>query len=348
MSAENFNTFLETDPGSVITRTSSRVTWTDLETRQDNTHVSLDKGVGFFDESFVHTLTISLTASEKAVSQVNFWAMTNELDDFQALIDGSKDGLFVQMTHPNSPDVPVVAVKEMAGGSVTQEVPFNLTAGVVLYLTITRDETASANGDLILTIYSDAERATLLDSQTVTLTQNVDFRYVMVGQSIGAPSGGSTIKKTSGYSEDLDLVATGGSSSGGITPEVTTDGVSDVAATTLTALGTLVDLGLTAVTAHGHVWATTVDPDTGDNVVDNGAGSVGGFTSALTGLTSGQVIFIRAFATNSHGTTYGNGISMTVGAAPSVLKKADLSVVQTRLHYVGGNGQEYWLQGIVA
>jgi len=98
VAAENFNTFLETDPGSVIVVTSSRVTWTDILALQDNTHVSLDKGAAFFDGSFVHTLTISLTASEKAASRGHFWSMTNDLDDYQGLIDNSKDGLFLQIS----------------------------------------------------------------------------------------------------------------------------------------------------------------------------------------------------------------------------------------------------------
>ena len=351
MSAENFNTFLETDPGSVIARTSSRVTWTDMEARQDNSHVSLDKGVAFFDDSFVHTLTISLTASEKAVSKVFYWAMTNDLDDFQGLLDNSKDGLFLRCTHPNSPDVPVLRLIELDSGSVDSSgTEFNLTAGVIYYLTITRDETIGSFGDLICKIYSDAARTTLLDTLTANLNVKTDFRYVMVGQSEGAPSGGSTIKKQTGYSEDLDLEVSDGSSSGGATPLLLTQPPIDILATTATGGGYTTSLGLSAVTAHGVVWDTSpidtsVVPGSQPNSTDEGAGSIGPFTSSITGLQAGAKHYYRAYATNSHGTTYGLGFSWFSGAPATVLSRGNIQVVGTHLHYAGTDGREYWVQG---
>ena len=342
MAAENFNTFLETDPGSVIAVTSPRVTWTDMEARQDNTHVSLDKGAAFFSGSFVHTLTISLIASEKAASKVFYWAMTNDLDDFQGLLDNSKDGLFLRCQHPDTPDVPALRLLELDSGSQSGSgTSFNLTLGVIYYLTITRDETIGAFGDLICKIYSDAARTTLLSTLTATLDVKTDFRYVMVGQSRGAPSGGSTIKKQTGYSEDLDMM--GGSQ--GATPQVSTQLPTSITATTATGNGTIADLGISAVTAHGWVWDTSaidtaVVPGSQPNSTDEGAGSLGPFTTAITGLTSGLIYFGRAYATNTQGTTYGEGVQWKAGASYSVKEWGDTSMKGNELHTVGEDGVE--------
>ncbi len=343
MAAENFNTFLETDPGSVIVVTSSRVTWTDMEARQDNTHVSLDKGAAFFDASFVHTLTISQTASENGASRVQFWAMTNDLDDLQGLLDGSKDGLFLRMTHPNSPDIPNIRLLELFSGSTDGSgTDFDLTLGVIYYLTITRDETIGAFGDLICKIYSDAERTTLLKTLTANLNVKTDFRYVMVGQSFDATGGGGAdLKKTTGYSEDLDIMGV----TQGVTPVVGTTVPTDIDATSATGRGTIVDLGLAAVTAHGMVWDTSaidtsVVPGSQPNSTDEGAGAVGGFTSSITGLTGGIIYFARAYATNSFGTGYGGGVQWKSGASYSTKEWGDTSMKGNELHTVGEDGVE--------
>ncbi len=89
-------------------------------------------------------------------------------------------------------------------------------------------------------------------------------------------------------------------------PIVVTRFTINVRATTATGVGNIVDLGGSAVTQHGHCWATTADPTTADSKTTNGAGAVGAFASAITGLTDGTTYHVRAYATNSQGTAYGN------------------------------------------
>ncbi len=90
---------------------------------------------------------------------------------------------------------------------------------------------------------------------------------------------------------------------------VTTQTCEDVVDTTATGRGNITDLGGGNVTAHGHCWATTVDPTTSDSSVDNGAASAtGAFTSAITGLTPGTAYYTRAYATNSATPSYGANV----------------------------------------
>jgi len=93
-----------------------------------------------------------------------------------------------------------------------------------------------------------------------------------------------------------------------IAPKVTTDSIETLSNRQVNA--TLSDLGSPAsVTAYGVVYSTTSNPDTGDSMVDIGSTTTTGpFTVGLDAmsLTPGTQYYVRAFATNATGTSYGN------------------------------------------
>ena len=60
-----------------------------------------------------------------------------------------------------------------------------------------------------------------------------------------------------------------------------------------------------AVINRGVCWSTTMDPTINDNFTRDGTG-IGDFTSLITGLTANTTYYLRAYATNSVGTGYGN------------------------------------------
>jgi len=91
-------------------------------------------------------------------------------------------------------------------------------------------------------------------------------------------------------------------------PIVTTQNATDILITTVTGNGTIVDVGASAITQHGHCWGTTVNPTTSGFKTTKGASLTGAFASAITGLVAGTAYYIRAYATNSYGTSYGNNI----------------------------------------
>ena len=64
------------------------------------------------------------------------------------------------------------------------------------------------------------------------------------------------------------------------------------------------------ITERGVCWSLQQNPTISDNKTSEGSGS-GGFTSQITGLTPGFTYYVRAYATNSSGTGYGNIISFT-------------------------------------
>ena len=345
MGAENFNTFTKNDALSRLTVTSSRVTWTDLRRGDDQIFLYIDKGVGFFDGSFVHTMTVNQTSSDNSAIVI-CWALTNDLDDMQGLIDNSKDALFVDIS-VNTSGQSKITLAELDGGSLDGDPGggFNSTDGVTYYFKITRDETASAFGDLTLEIFTDAERTVLVDTQTFSLnTSAKDFRYAMPVMSFDKPT--AVNQKSTGLSQDLDIMG----ATQGATPQVSTQLPTAITATTATGNGTIADLGISSVTAHGWVWDTSpidtaVVPGSQPNSTDEGAGALGPFTTDITGLTGGLTYFGRAYAVNTQGTTYGEGVQWKAGASYSVKEWGDTSMKGNELHIVGEDGVERALMG---
>ncbi len=95
-------------------------------------------------------------------------------------------------------------------------------------------------------------------------------------------------------------------------PTVSTNSMSDIGCYTATASGNLDGLGGSEVTAHGFCYNTDGAPTIGDNTTNEGAAtSTGAFTSSITGLSPGTTYYIRAYATNGEGTSYGTVASFT-------------------------------------
>ena len=88
-------------------------------------------------------------------------------------------------------------------------------------------------------------------------------------------------------------------------PTVSTSSISNITQTTATAGGTVSDDGNSPVTARGVCWSTNENPTVSDKKSTDGSGK-GSFTSQLSELNPGYSYYVRAYATNELGTSYGN------------------------------------------
>jgi alpha-tubulin suppressor-like RCC1 family protein len=98
-------------------------------------------------------------------------------------------------------------------------------------------------------------------------------------------------------------------------PTVTTNSVSGITSTTATAGGQVTADGGAPVTARGVVWSASPNPTVSDKHTTDGTGA-GSFASAITDLLPEETYHVRAYATNSAGTAYGQGVSFTTDPAP--------------------------------
>ncbi len=112
------------------------------------------------------------------------------------------------------------------------------------------------------------------------------------------------------------------------TPTVTTAAASGITSTTASSGGNVTSDGGTSVTHKGVCWSTSPNPTTTDPATDDGTGA-GGFTSSITGLTPSTLYHVRAYATNSVGTSYGNDLNFTTPTLPTLTTTAPSNITST-------------------
>jgi hypothetical protein len=92
------------------------------------------------------------------------------------------------------------------------------------------------------------------------------------------------------------------------TPFLTTVAITSITETTAVSGGTISSDGGSAITEKGVCWSISANPTIAQSHTSNGTGS-SAFASNIAGLTGGFTYFVRAYATNSVGTSYGNQLS---------------------------------------
>jgi antitoxin component YwqK of YwqJK toxin-antitoxin module len=94
-------------------------------------------------------------------------------------------------------------------------------------------------------------------------------------------------------------------------PVLTTTSITNITNNSATSGGIVTSDGGANITARGVVWSTSPIPtiELSTKTVD-GTGT-GSFTSSITGLLPNTTYYVRAYATNSAGTSYGNEITFT-------------------------------------
>ena len=92
-------------------------------------------------------------------------------------------------------------------------------------------------------------------------------------------------------------------------PTLSTLAVTEIAETSAKSGGNISDDGGGEISARGVVWNKEVNPtlENHSGITVDGTGS-GVFQSNITGLSAGTTYFVRAYATNSAGTAYGNDV----------------------------------------
>ena len=121
-----------------------------------------------------------------------------------------------------------------------------------------------------------------------------------------------------------------------VSPKLTTTVISAITGTTATGGGNITDNGGEAVTARGVCWSTVHNPTIADSKTADDKGS-GLFTSGLTNLLGKTTYYVRAYATNKIGTSYGAEVTFTTLVAKPTLTTTAITGVNASGASSGGN-----------
>jgi N-acetylneuraminic acid mutarotase len=119
-------------------------------------------------------------------------------------------------------------------------------------------------------------------------------------------------------------------------PMLTTENVLKATQTSAVSGGNVTNDGGSEVTARGVCWGTTQNPTISSSKTTDGTGT-GAFTSNITGLTANAFYYIRAYATNNEGTSYGNEVAFNTNpVALATLTTTSVSSITTTSAISGG------------
>ena len=101
-------------------------------------------------------------------------------------------------------------------------------------------------------------------------------------------------------------------------PTLNTTNASIITNTSANCGGNISNDGRASIISRGVCWNTSSNPTIALNTKTSDGAGTGIFSSSLSGLTAGTTYYVRAYATNSAGTSYGSGLTFTTLANPVV------------------------------
>ena len=221
-------------------------------------------------------------------------------------------------------------------------VPVLTTAAVtsIIQTTATSGGSITSNGGASITgrgiCWSTSHNPTTADSKTTetpgegnftsnmtNLTPNYTTYYV---RAYATNSAGTAYGNEVMFMTDVVVI-----------PTLTSSAVTAITATTATCGGTITSNGGAAITASGVCWGIAANPTVSLSTKTTDGSTSGQFFSSVTGLTANTTYYIRAYATNSAGTAYGEQTSFTTLATIPTLTTTAVSAISTTTAQSGGN-----------
>jgi hypothetical protein len=179
--------------------------------------------------------------------------------------------------------------------------------------------------------WSSAPGATVdLSTKTKDGTDTGVFNSNMMGLSANTKYYiRSYATNTKGTSYGNEFTFTTNSSSGPSVPTLSTITVSSVTATTAKCGGIITNDGGSAITAKGVCWSTSSGPTISLSSKTNVGSGSDNFNSLLSSLSPGTTYYVRAYATNSNGTAYGNELTFNTPFEPCSITSSTTGTMYT-------------------
>jgi hypothetical protein len=296
--------------------TIGALTTTDADTGDGHTY-ALVSGSGDADNSsFTVTGSNLLINSSPDYEIQNSYSVRVQSDDGT---DTYAESFTITINDLND-NTPVITTSQSF--SIDEDAANNTTVGSVAATdgdagtTLSSWTITGGNGDGIFTLNSSSGEITVADNT------NMDYETTPSYSISITVSDGANTSSSATVTVNINDIS-------GDEPAVSTQAVTDISPTSTTGNGNITNLGDPNLTAYGVCWNTSGSPTTADNYTDEGiSSSTGAFTSSITSLTPNTTYYVRAYATNTAGTVYGNEVSFTTPMATSIktISDAELKV----------------------
>jgi hypothetical protein len=181
--------------------------------------------------------------------------------------------------------------------------------------------------------WSISANPTTANSKTIDGTGNTAFTSLMTGMTTGTTyhvRSYATNSAGTAYGNDVTFVPVAPGF-----PIVSTTALSGQTGTGAASGGTIVSNGGSTILANGVCWSTTTGPTIASSKTTDAIGNPS-FASAITGLTAGTTYYIRAYATNVTGTSYGNELTYMPISTATLTTTAITNLASTSVT-TGGN-----------
>jgi uncharacterized protein (TIGR02145 family) len=234
------------------------------------------------------------------------------------------------------------------GTSYGNEVIFTTVANTIPTITtnaitaITRTSASSggtinSNGGLLITAkgicWSTKSNPTITDSKTTDGTGNANFTSLLEGLIAGTTyyvRAYATNDLGTSYGNEVSLTTNATT-----TPILSTISITSITKNSAASGGTINSDGGLPITAKGICWSTNNNPTLSDTKTTDGTGDAN-FISQLNGLSPGTTYYIRAYATNSLGTSYGSENSFSTITSLPILSTASITSITKTSAVSGG------------
>ncbi|MBR1517118.1 MAG: hypothetical protein IJ620_03120 [Bacteroidales bacterium] len=182
-------------------------------------------------------------------------------------------------------------------------------------------------------VYAKTQEPTISDNVTTDGADTGAFRHTLQNLEPGITyyyRPYATNSCGTSYGPQKSFVTTNG------LPSLSTKEISDITGNSAKGGGTITDNGGFRVTERGVCWNTTGNPDIQNAHSTDGSGD-GTFGSNMTNLTPGTTYHVRAYATNSVGTAYGNELTFTTRSGIVSMTTTAASNITATSAKCGGN-----------
>lgn len=127
-------------------------------------------------------------------------------------------------------------------------------------------------------------------------------------------------------------------------PVVTTDEVTEIGIHTAVCNGTVIEQGGSSINVRGICWSLNPNPTINDNYINSDSYikdsdiGLGSFKVKMPGLAANATYYVRAYATNSKGTAYGNELTFNTQSYGSEVPEGGINA----LFSINENGDKVW------